>query len=73
MSPERAAEVCEDRARAAMGPRGTVGIGITNEGPRAGASIGLSLDYLKGRDPLEVYDSCVRANTGQPPIRPPVL
>jgi hypothetical protein len=29
-------------------------------------------DFLVGRDPMQVYVSCVMQQTGQPPIRPPV-
>lgn len=74
MSPERAAALCEERARAAQGPTGSVTIGANSEeGPFAGAEIGLSADYLSGRDPLEVYERCVIDRTGALPIRPPRL
>jgi hypothetical protein len=33
----------------------------------------VSSDYLTGRDPLEVYESCVIERTGALPIRPPAL
>ena len=71
MSPDRAADLCEDRARAATGPTGMVGIGIGSDGKtKTKASIGISSDYLQGRDPYVVYDQCVRQKTGQGPIRP---
>ena len=74
VSPELAAKQCEERARAATGPTGSIGIGVNNKGDtRARASIGITSDYLYGRDPYEVYDSCVRRKTGQGPIRPLVL
>ncbi|PWG17627.1 hypothetical protein [Salibaculum griseiflavum] len=74
ISPERAAEICEQRARAAQGPTGRVTIGASSsDGPFAGAEIGLSADYLAGRDPVEVYEECVFERTGAAPIRPPVL
>jgi len=74
MSPERAADLCEDRARAATGPTGMVGVGVTNRGETRGKlEIGVTSDYLRGRDPYVVYDECVRARTGQGPIRPLVL
>ncbi|MFN3661204.1 hypothetical protein [Yoonia sp.] len=71
VSPERAADRCEERARDAQGPTfgGTVGVN-SNSGGFASASIGITSDALRGRDPLEVYDSCVLRLTGQPPIRP---
>ena len=71
ISPERAAEICEDRARQAAGPTGEVGIGINSSGdvsPRL--EIGITSDYLMGRDPYLVYENCVREKTGQGPIRP---
>ena len=70
MSPETAARVCEERARAATGPTGSVSIGISNRGPSVGAEIGISNDYLQGRDPYVLYDQCVRQKSGQGPIRP---
>ena len=74
MSPERAADMCEDRARAAAGPTGEVGVGISSrDGVIGRLEIGVTSDYLRGRDPFEVYDSCVREKTGQGPIRPLVL
>lgn len=70
MSPEQAAQHCEDRARAATGPTGSVTVGVSNKGPVLGAEIGISEDYLRGRDPYEVYETCVRQRSGQGPIRP---
>lgn len=74
VSPERAADMCEERARAATGPTGEVGVGITSDGDARGRfEIGITSDYIRGRDPYDVYDSCVRQKTGQGPIRPLVL
>ncbi len=71
VSPERAADMCEERARAATGPTGEVGVGINNKGETSGSfEIGITSDYIQGRDPYEVYESCVRQKTGQGPIRP---
>lgn len=70
MSADRAADLCEDRARAARGPTGELGIGIGSGGTSGSVEIGVTSDYLQGRDPYEVYDSCVRQKTGQGPIRP---
>lgn len=70
VSPERAADMCEDRARAATGPTGEIGIGVGSDGPGGSIEIGVTSDYLRGRDPYEVYESCVRQKTGQGPIRP---
>ena len=69
-SPEMAANQCEERARAATGPTGSVTLGVSNRGPMVGAEIGITNDYLQGRDPYILYDECVRQKTGQGPIRP---
>ena len=74
VSPELAARQCEERANAAAGPTGSASIGINNKGKvSTGVEIGVTSDYLKGRDPYEVYEQCVIAKSGQPPIRPLVL
>lgn len=73
ISPERAADECEERARAARGATGSVGVGVNSERGAIMTSditININSDFLTGRDPYEVYDSCVRAKTGQGPIRP---
>ena len=71
MTPERAADRCEERARAAQGPEVGVRAGVSSDsGPYGGISLGISLDALQGRDPLDVYESCVLNLTGEPPIRP---
>lgn len=73
VTPEIAAARCEERARTAAGPTGRVAIGIGTGGPVSEVEIGVSTDYLRGRDPQEVYFTCVRQMTGQDPIRPLVL
>lgn len=74
VDPERVAQQCEERARAAQGPTGSVTIGVNSRsGPSVGASIGVTGDFLAGRDPMQVYESCVFQRTGQAPIRPPAL
>lgn len=74
MSPERAADLCEAQARAAQGPTGRIAVGVnSNSGPFTNAEIGISGDYLAGRDPVDVYTQCVIARTGTGPIRPPRL
>ncbi|MDA9208216.1 hypothetical protein N9O61_04945 [Octadecabacter sp.] len=74
VSPERAAQICEERARAAQGPTGGVTVGTnSNTGAFGSVEIGISSDLLAGRDPLEVYSECVFDRTGAAPIRPPVL
>ena len=74
VDPLQVARACEERARAAQGPTGSVTIGASSsDGPFVGTEIGLSGDYIAGRDPLEVYESCVFQRTGAAPVRPPAL
>ncbi|MEM6385953.1 MAG: hypothetical protein AAF718_06925 [Pseudomonadota bacterium] len=70
VSPERAADMCEDRARAATGPTGEVGVGVGSGGVGGRVEIGITSDFIQGRDPFVVYEECVRQKTGQGPIRP---
>jgi hypothetical protein len=71
ITPERAADRCEERARAAQGPEIGLTLGAnSNSGPFASGSIGISSDAIRGRDPLAVYQSCVMNLTGEMPIRP---
>lgn len=74
MDPARAADQCEERARAAQGPTGSVTIGSnSNTGPFTKAEIGITSDFLRGEDPDLVFDRCVIGLTGEGPIRRPVL
>ncbi len=62
---------CLDRAMLAEQPRGEVHIGISSDGgPYVSGEIGVSADYLSGRDPSAVYDECVFQRAGQMPSRP---
>jgi hypothetical protein len=45
----------------------------SNSGAYTDAAIGVTSDYLSGRDPMEVYRTCVFERTGGDPIRPPRL
>ena len=74
LSPEQAALVCEERAREAQAPTGSVTVGANSRtGGFGGVSIGVTSDYLMGRDPVQVYEDCVMARSGQAPIRGPLL
>jgi hypothetical protein len=73
MSPQLAADLCEERARGAVGPTGEIFMGVSNRGPVGGGEISISSDYLTGRDPQVIYEQCVYARTGQGPVRPLVL
>lgn len=67
--PQAEAE-CHERARLAESPRGTLRVGLSDDGPYTQAEITLSSDYLAGADPAQVYDSCVFQRSGQMPSRP---
>lgn len=72
--PAVVANDCEDRARAAQGPTGSVTVGTNNRSGNFGEiNLGVSSDFIRGRDPVAVYEECVIARTGEAPIRPPVL
>lgn len=74
LSPQQAADRCEDRARAAQAPEGEVTIGTNSDtGAFASGSVSVSSDFLRGRDPVALYESCVFRLTGELPIRPPRL
>lgn len=74
MDPLAAARFCEERARSAQGPTGEVAIRASSrDGPFLGGAITLSSDYLTGRDPFDVYRTCVAERTGGEPVRPPAL
>lgn len=68
---ELAERQCIEPAQLAQKPRGSVGIVADSKG-NVGAtlSIGVSADYLAGRDPDQVYASCVYGRSGQNPTRP---
>ena len=74
VDPLQVARDCERRAQGARGPTGAVQVGASSsDGPFVGGAITLSSDYLAGRDPYEVYATCVTDRTGAPPVRPPTL
>jgi hypothetical protein len=62
---------CLARAYDASGPHGSVGVGVGDDGKaKAKVSLGISSDYLMGRDPSAVYDQCVFQKSGQMPSQP---
>lgn len=70
-SVPQAERECFERARLAAAPRGEVGFGVGSDGSSGGnLSLSVSSDFLMGRDPSQVYDSCVYQKSGQPPNRP---
>ena len=66
-----AEQQCIATARLAQRPRGSVGIGADSQGNIASnLSISISSDYIQGRDPDQVYASCVQSRSGLYPSRP---
>ena len=62
---------CVEPAQLAQRPRGSVGFVADNHGNfGTNVTIGISADYLAGRDPDQVFASCVRGRSGQEPIYP---
>ena len=68
VSVEKAMDQCMETARAATTPTGTAAIGIGSQGKvHTSLSIGVSTDYIAGRDPDEVYERCVVRRSGSKP------
>ncbi len=67
---QQAERMCIDEARAARGPTGEIGMGVTTDGPRARVKVAVSSDWLLGRDPAAIFDRCVVQRSGQMPSRP---
>ncbi len=68
---EQAERACLSDARDATGPRTEMGIGVGSHGYRGGyVNIGVSSDYIMGRDPSQVFSNCVQRRSGQMPTRP---
>jgi hypothetical protein len=62
---------CLERARLAQQPRGEVSVGLNSAGKTsAGFEVNVSSDYIMGRDPSAVFDSCVMGRSGEMPSRP---
>ena len=68
---EQAERICMEDADLATGPRGSVGVGVGSGGRTFGSfEMSVSSDYVMGRDPADVYATCVQRRSGQPPSRP---
>ncbi|NEX47458.1 hypothetical protein [Pseudotabrizicola algicola] len=68
---QQAERQCFERARLAQQPRGEIAAGVGSGGRAAGRiKLEVSSDFIMGRDPSAVYDSCVYQKSGQPPSRP---
>ncbi|MFA5538292.1 MAG: hypothetical protein WCZ72_11000 [Gemmobacter sp.] len=68
---QEAERQCFDRARLAERPRGEVALGLGTGGRTVGyADVDISSDFVLGRDPEKVWQSCVYRLSGEPPGRP---
>ncbi len=70
MSVDRAEDACFERARLAAGPRGLIAVGAGTGGAASKVRIDLSSEWLQGKDPAALYNSCVYRKSGQFPRRP---
>jgi hypothetical protein len=71
MTLQEAERQCFERARLAQQPRGEVAIGVGTGGRAVGAfEVEVTSDFIRGRDPVAVYETCVMSKSGQPPSRP---
>jgi hypothetical protein len=71
VSVQQAERECLPKARLAQQPRGEVGIGIDSNG-RVGSNVEVTVtsDFLLGRDPNQVFETCVIQRSGELPSRP---
>jgi hypothetical protein len=71
VSVQQAERECLPKARLAQQPRGEVAIGVNSDG-RVGsrAEVTVSSDFLLGRDPNQVFETCVIQRSGELPSRP---
>ncbi len=62
---------CLQDARLAEQPRGYVFVDVGSDGkPAVSGEVGISTDFLAGRDPSQVYNACVKRKSGAFPSRP---
>jgi hypothetical protein len=70
LTVDQAERQCLERARLAQQPRGEVAVGIGSDGKARGAlELTVTSDFLTGRDPAAVFETCVMQRSGQPPSR----
>ena len=70
VSQATAEQQCYERARLAQQPRGEVALGAGTGGLKSRVEVEITSDFLQGRDPSQVYETCVVEKTGQLPSRP---
>ncbi|WP_413874488.1 hypothetical protein [Albidovulum sp.] len=70
MSVERAEDACFEHARLAAHPRGMVAVGAGTGGAKSKLRLQVSSDWLQGKDPAALYNTCVHQKSGRMPRRP---
>jgi hypothetical protein len=70
ISVELAEKQCMERARLAAGPRGEIALGAGSNGPVSAYRLEINSDFLTGRDPSQVFDTCVVSKSGELPRTP---
>lgn len=71
VSVQQAERECLSKARLAQQPRGEVAVGVNSNGQvDSRVEVSVSSDYLLGRDPAAVFDTCVIQRSGELPSQP---
>ncbi|WP_233193000.1 hypothetical protein [Acidimangrovimonas sediminis] len=70
VSPAEAQRMCTERARLAAHPRGYIALGRGSHGMAWQGEVNISSDFVQGRDPSAVYETCVVQKTGHAPSTP---
>jgi hypothetical protein len=71
VSVQQAERECLPKARLAQQPRGEVGVGLNSNGQVAShVEVNVSSDFLLGRDPNQVFETCVIQRSGELPSQP---
>jgi hypothetical protein len=70
VSLHQAEAQCFVRANQARSPLSGSTLGMGSAGLNNDMRVTITSDFIQGRDPSEVYNSCVFQKSGQPPSRP---
>ncbi|MCF8511149.1 MAG: hypothetical protein K9G43_06865 [Rhodobacteraceae bacterium] len=70
MPVDQAEKLCVEQANLASRPRGRIALGAGSGARPVGAlDVTISSDFILGRDPAQVFETCVKARSGKFPIR----
>ena len=70
VSVQQAEAECLPRARKAVNPLSGTTVGMGSDGLAYDLDLEVNSDFVQGRDPAQVFESCVYARSGQPPSTP---